>query len=103
MPSRWSQLPSTSELHGDPHRKGSGGPGGRGPQAVARPPGQRNCCSVARPSPPRSRPSPIACWAVREGHGENDFKIGLARRAIVRALAQAANATPQSQTDKRIA
>lgn len=37
-----------------------------------------------------------------EGQGENDFKIGLARRAIVRALAQAAAGTPQSQTDKRI-
>jgi xanthine dehydrogenase YagS FAD-binding subunit len=37
------------------------------------------------------------------GHGENDFKIDLARRAIVRALGQAAAGTPQSQTDKRIA
>ncbi len=37
------------------------------------------------------------------GHGGNDFKIPLARRAIVRACHQAANGTPQSQTDKRIA
>jgi xanthine dehydrogenase YagS FAD-binding subunit len=36
------------------------------------------------------------------GHGHNDFKIALARRAIVRALAQAAAGTPQSQSDKRI-
>jgi xanthine dehydrogenase YagS FAD-binding subunit len=36
------------------------------------------------------------------GFGHNDFKIELARRAIVRALAQAAEATPQSQSDKRI-
>ncbi|HEY2136098.1 MAG TPA: xanthine dehydrogenase family protein subunit M, partial [Xanthobacteraceae bacterium] len=36
------------------------------------------------------------------GHGHNDFKIELARRAIVRALGQAAHATPQSQSDKRI-
>jgi xanthine dehydrogenase YagS FAD-binding subunit len=36
------------------------------------------------------------------GHGHNDFKIDLARRAIVRALHQAAAATPQSQVDKRI-
>ena len=35
--------------------------------------------------------------------GENDFKIVLARKAIVRALKQAADATPQSQTDKRVA
>lgn len=37
-----------------------------------------------------------------KGYGHNDFKIGLARDAIVRALAQAAAGTPQSQTDKRI-
>lgn len=37
------------------------------------------------------------------GQGHNDFKIGLARRAIIRALTQAANGTPQSQIDKRIA
>ncbi|WP_027133109.1 FAD binding domain-containing protein [Geminicoccus roseus] len=36
------------------------------------------------------------------GFGENDFKIDLARRAIVRALSQAAAGRPQSQTDKRI-
>jgi xanthine dehydrogenase YagS FAD-binding subunit len=36
------------------------------------------------------------------GQGGNDFKIALARRAIVRALRQAAAGTPQSQTDKRI-
>lgn len=38
-----------------------------------------------------------------EGHEHNGFKIDLARRAIIRALGQAANGTPQSQTDKRIA
>jgi xanthine dehydrogenase YagS FAD-binding subunit len=38
-----------------------------------------------------------------EGQGANDFKIELARRAIVRALKQAADGTPQSQTDKRVA
>jgi xanthine dehydrogenase YagS FAD-binding subunit len=36
------------------------------------------------------------------GFGHNDFKIELARRAIVRALSQAASATPQSQIDKRV-
>ena len=36
------------------------------------------------------------------GFGENDFKIELARRAVVRALEQAAAGTPQSQSDKRI-
>jgi xanthine dehydrogenase YagS FAD-binding subunit len=37
------------------------------------------------------------------GQGGNDFKIELARRAIVRALTQAAEGRPQSQSDKRIA
>ncbi len=37
------------------------------------------------------------------GFGHNDFKIELARRAIVRALDQAARGQPQSQSDKRIA
>jgi xanthine dehydrogenase YagS FAD-binding subunit len=36
------------------------------------------------------------------GFGHNDFKIELARRVIVRALAQAARGVPQSQADKRI-
>jgi xanthine dehydrogenase YagS FAD-binding subunit len=36
------------------------------------------------------------------GFGHNDFKIELARRAIVRALTQAARGEPQSQADKRI-
>jgi xanthine dehydrogenase YagS FAD-binding subunit len=34
------------------------------------------------------------------GQGENDFKIELARRTIVRALRQAAAGTPQKQSDK---
>ena len=37
------------------------------------------------------------------GQGDNSFKVDLARKAIVRALRQAADATPQSQTDKRVA
>jgi xanthine dehydrogenase YagS FAD-binding subunit len=42
---------------------------------------------------------------VREGKGfgHNTFKIDLARRAIVRALSQAARGTPQSQSNKKIA
>jgi xanthine dehydrogenase YagS FAD-binding subunit len=55
-------------------------------------------------------PSPHAFGAFADallagafGQGENDFKIALARKAIVRALKQAADATPQSQTDKRVA
>jgi xanthine dehydrogenase YagS FAD-binding subunit len=37
-----------------------------------------------------------------KGFGHNDFKIDLARRAIVRALTQAANGTPQVQAQKKI-
>jgi len=37
-----------------------------------------------------------------KGYEHNEFKIDLARRAIVRALGQAAAGTPQSQVDKRI-
>jgi xanthine dehydrogenase YagS FAD-binding subunit len=38
-----------------------------------------------------------------KGLEHNAFKIGLAHRAIVRALTQAANGTPQSQSNKKIA
>jgi xanthine dehydrogenase YagS FAD-binding subunit len=38
-----------------------------------------------------------------KGFEHNAFKIELARRAIVRALTQAAAGTPQSQSDKKIA
>jgi xanthine dehydrogenase YagS FAD-binding subunit len=37
-----------------------------------------------------------------KGFAHNTFKIDLARRAIVRALTQAAKGTPQSQSDKKI-
>jgi xanthine dehydrogenase YagS FAD-binding subunit len=36
------------------------------------------------------------------GYAHNSFKIGLARRGIVRALTQAARGTPQSQSGKKI-
>jgi xanthine dehydrogenase YagS FAD-binding subunit len=47
---------------------------------------------------------PVADHILRDarGFGHNDFKIDLARRAIVRALSQAAAGTPQTQIDKRI-
>jgi len=37
-----------------------------------------------------------------EGFAHNAFKIELARRAIVRALTQAARGTPQSQSHKKV-
>ena len=36
------------------------------------------------------------------GFGHNTFKIDLARRAVIRALTQAAQGTPQSQSSKKI-
>ncbi|WP_375382985.1 FAD binding domain-containing protein [uncultured Sphingomonas sp.] len=44
-----------------------------------------------------------ALLAGAVGQGDNSFKIELARKAIIRALSQAAAGTPQSQTDKRLA
>jgi xanthine dehydrogenase YagS FAD-binding subunit len=38
-----------------------------------------------------------------KGFGHNTFKIDLARRAMIRALFQAARGTPQSQSNKKIA
>jgi xanthine dehydrogenase YagS FAD-binding subunit len=40
--------------------------------------------------------------AQAKGQGENDFKIELAKRAIVRAMQQAAAGTPQDQSNKAI-
>lgn len=59
----------------------------------------------------RGRPADEATFAqaadlvLREakGFGHNSFKIDLARRAIIRALSQAARGTPQSQSNKKIA
>jgi len=48
-----------------------------------------------------ARAADVLLRAAR-GFGHSDFKIELARRAIVRALTQAAAGTPQSQADKRI-
>lgn len=42
----------------------------------------------------------VLCEA--KGQGQNDFKIELARRMIVRALEQAAAGTPQQQSDKNM-
>ncbi|CAN5529601.1 xanthine dehydrogenase family protein subunit M [soil metagenome] len=55
------------------------------------------------PSPESFGAAADALLAGAVGQGKNDFKIPLARKAIVRALQQAAAGTPQSQTDKRVA
>lgn len=56
-----------------------------------------------RPTPDNFARAADALLRGARGFGHNDFKIELARRAIVRALDQAARGTPQSQSDKRIA
>jgi xanthine dehydrogenase YagS FAD-binding subunit len=57
----------------------------------------------AAPSRPLFRQVAERLIAGAVGQGANDFKIELARRAIVRALQQAADGRPQSPSDKRIA
>jgi xanthine dehydrogenase YagS FAD-binding subunit len=67
----------------------------RDPEAEAR------LAGVAATPENFARAAEIVLRAAR-GYGHNDFKIELARRCILRALTQAARATPQSQADKRI-
>lgn len=55
------------------------------------------------PEPPAFAAAADQVLAGAVGYQHNSFKIELARRAIPRALAQAAAGTPQSQIDKRIA
>jgi xanthine dehydrogenase YagS FAD-binding subunit len=55
------------------------------------------------PSPALFRDAAERLTSGAVGQGANDFKIELARRAVMRALKQAADGTPQSQTDKRVA
>jgi xanthine dehydrogenase YagS FAD-binding subunit len=57
----------------------------------------------APPTPENFRRAAKTMLHGARGFGHNDFKIELARRAILRALTQAARGTPQSQADKRIA
>lgn len=56
-----------------------------------------------RPSAQAFGAAADALLAGAVGQGKNDFKIPLARKAIVRALQQASDGTPQSQSDKRVA
>ena len=60
---------------------------------------------AARPGGQRGGVCPGGRLVLRDakGFGHNTFKIDLARRAIVRALSQAARGTPQSQSNKKIA
>jgi xanthine dehydrogenase YagS FAD-binding subunit len=55
------------------------------------------------PTPEAFRRAADVVLRDARGFGHNNFKIELARRAIVRALTQAARGTPQSQSNKKIA
>jgi xanthine dehydrogenase YagS FAD-binding subunit len=57
----------------------------------------------ARADGPAAAAAAEALLLGAKGWGANDFKIDLARRAVLRALKQAAAGTPQSQSDKRVA
>ncbi len=94
--------------------RGRAGDGGRHDQAGAPRARRRRAQALARhggrgPAPRqaarhrrlRGRGRPRPARAPR-ATAHNAFKIALARRAIVRALSQAAAGTPQSQSDKRI-
>nr|GFD48601.1 hypothetical protein [Tanacetum cinerariifolium] len=54
------------------------------------------------PSPEAFGTAAAHILAGAVGQGDNEFKIELAHRAIVRACQQAAAGTPQSQSDKHI-
>jgi xanthine dehydrogenase YagS FAD-binding subunit len=56
----------------------------------------------AQPSPENFLAAAEIVLRQARAFGHNDFKIELARRAIVRALTQAGRGSPQSQADKRI-
>jgi xanthine dehydrogenase YagS FAD-binding subunit len=67
-----------------------------------RDPAAEACLAGAAPTPENFRKAADIVLRDARGFGHNDFKIELARRAIVRALTQAAAGRPQCQADKRI-
>jgi xanthine dehydrogenase YagS FAD-binding subunit len=73
---------------------------------VAHKPWRDTGAEASLQSKPANRASfeAAADYVLRDakGFGHNTFKIDLARRVMVRALGQAAQGTPQSQSDKRI-
>ena len=83
----------------EPDHRGAPRARRRRPQAVARSRKRRRCSAASRPTPElfarRGRRGPAMAPRAYE---HNAFKIELARRAIVRALTQAADGTPQSQS-----
>ena len=59
-------------------------------------------CAERRPTRPAFAQAADVLLRDAKGFAHNAFKIDLARRAIVRALTQAAHGTPQVQSNKKI-
>ena len=91
------------ELDGRPHQGCPPGAGRRRTQAVARPARRGGACAAKPQAKRHSGTRADIVLRDARGFGHNNFKIELARRAIVRALTQAARGTPQSQSNKKIA
>ena len=83
-------------------QRGAPGARRRRAQAVARSGGRSGAARAGRRRRPLSRSAADLLLRDAKGYAHNAFKIDLARRAIVRALTQAAHGTPQSQSSKKI-
>ena len=90
------------ELDGGTHQGGAPRARRRRAQAVARSGGRSGAARQAGRTRRPSRSAADVLLRDAKGYAHNAFKIDLARRAIVRALTQAARGTPQSQSDKKI-
>ena len=82
-------------------QRGATGARRRCAQAVARPGGRSGTAWEGRQRGELHRAADLVLHDAK-GYEHNAFKIDLARRAIVRALSQAAAGTPQSQSVKKI-
>ena len=91
------------KLDGEPISRRAPGARRRRAQALARSGGRGAAARQAGDAASFRRRPTRSLLRGAKGHAHNAFKIELARRAIVRALAQAADGTPQSQIDKRVA
>ena len=91
------------ELEGGRITGGALRPRRRRPQALAQRGGRGRAPRPAGGRRRASRKPRISSSREAKGFGHNSFKIDLARRAIIRALSQAAAGTPQSQSNKKIA
>ena len=91
---RWSSMAARSRRPSGARRRRAQAVARSGGRSGAARAGAERCHFHARGGRPAAR---------RQGLSQhNAFKIDLARRAIVRALTQAAHGTPQSQSNKKI-